>query len=109
MPERVPTILSLGNGARRITWAGLGSGDTGAWVNVAGLRSLTVTIEGTTVTTIALQGSNQAENANPRTLEDEDGTAITAAGIFKVKETPLSVRPSVTTGTAITVSLVATP
>lgn len=103
MPEILPTILALGSGVRRITWAGLAGGDTGAWVNVANAKQLIVTVEGT-VTTFAFQGSNEAASANPRTLEDEDNTALTAAGIYKVKELPLTIRPNLTTGSGVTVS-----
>lgn len=105
MPEIAPTMTVLGTGIERITWAALDGGDTGAWVNVAGAKEITVTVEieaGGGLTTYALQGTNSPAGANPRTLEDEDGTAITVLGIYKVKEAPLSIRPNVTTGTDVT-------
>ena len=101
----VPTVEALGNGRLSVVWAGMVTGDTGAWANLKGYRDKTVTVEGT-ATTFALQGTNDADGGNPRTLEDVDAsTAITAVGVFVIKENPLLIRPSLTTG-SVTVKIV---
>ena len=102
----VPTVEALGNGRLAVTWAGLVAGDSGAWANLKGYRDKTVTVEGT-ATSFALQGTNDADGGNPRTLEDVDAsTAITAVGVYVIKENPLLLRPLLTTG-SVTVRLVA--
>ena len=102
-----PTVDSLGNGFVRYRWAGLVTGDSGAWL-AAKLRDMTLTVEGT-ATTFAFQGTNDADGSNPRTLEDVDSTtAITAAGVYVIKEGPLLMRPLLTTG-AVTVTLTGRP
>jgi len=101
----VPTLDSIGPGVMRCRWAGLVTGDSGAWANLSRWRDKTVTVEGT-ATTFALQGTNDADGGNPRTVEDVDAsTAITTAGIFNIKEGPGLMRPLLTTG-AVTVTVV---
>ena len=103
-----PTIEALGDGVARVTWAGLQSGDSGAWMALPRYRDKTVTVEGTSVTTFALQGSNYPGGDAPRTLNDVDNTtAIDAAGMYVVKENPLLIRPLLTTGQDVTVIVVA--
>ena len=105
MATILPTLEDVGGGTQRITWASLDGGDDGAWVNVANAKELTVTVEvetGGSLTTFAFQGTNSAVGANARTLEDEDGTALTVAGVFEVKERVASIRPLVTTGVDVT-------
>lgn len=102
----VPTAAALGNGRLAVTWAGMVTGDSGAWANLKGYRDKTVTVEGT-ATTFALQGTNDPDGGNPRTLEDVDfTTAITAVGVYVLKENPLLIRPLLTTG-SVTVEIVA--
>ena len=105
MATILPTIAALGTGVRRITWSALDGGDDGAWVNVAAADEITVTVEvesGGSLDTYAFQGSNSPAGANPRTLEDTDGTALTALGVYRVKEKVGSIRPLVTTGVDVT-------
>ena len=110
MPTILPTIIAVASGVDRITWSGLdgsvaAGADDGAWVNVANAKEITVTVEvetGGSLTTYAFQGTNSPAGANPRTLEDEDGTALTVAGVFEVKERVMSIRPLVTVGVDVT-------
>ena len=109
MAEIAPTDLVLGTGIRRLTWSALDSGDNGLWVNVADAQEIDVTVEveaGGSLTTFAFQGTNSPAGANPRTLEDTDGTALTALGVYRVKEKVMSIRPAVTTGVDVTVRAV---
>ena len=110
MATILPTDTVLGTGIRRITWSALDGGDDGAWVNVADAEEITVTVEvetGGSLTTYAFQGTNSPAGANPRTLEDTDGTALTALGVYRVKEKPGSIRPLVTTGVDVTTRVLA--
>lgn len=107
MAEIVPTIEAIATGVLRVTWGPMEGGDAGSWVALSKFSDKTVTVEGT-ATTFAFQGSNDSLGANPRTLLDVDGTTlISVAGHFAVKSNPLLIRPSLTTGTGVTVSLVA--
>lgn len=110
MATIVPVMTVIATAVQLIRWPSLNSGDDGAWVNVASALDLTATVEveaGGSLTTFALQGTNSLEGANPRTLEDTDGTAITALGVYRVKEKPLMIRPLVTTGVTVTVRVLA--
>jgi hypothetical protein len=102
-----PTVLSLGNGFVRYRWGPMAGGDSGAWV-AARLRDMTISVEGT-ATSFAFQGSNSQDGSNPRTLQDVDGvTAMSAAGLFVLKEGALVMRPLLTSGN-VTVDLVGRP
>ena len=105
MATIVPTITPLGGGRGgiKIVWQGMVTGDDGAYVAVSQYKDKCVTAEGT-VTTFALQGRNHSSDS-PRTLEDTDGTAITVAGIYQIKENPRSIRPLLTTGSAVRVTM----
>jgi hypothetical protein len=79
------------------------TGDVGEALGLAGYNDKTVTIVGT-ATTFALQGSNDLSNWFTLHNIDNADTAITAAGIFLIKENPLWIRPLLTTG-SVTVIL----
>lgn len=100
MARIVPVVNALGLGKVEIIWDPIAGGDVCEVVALAGFPDKTVTVEGT-ITTFALEGTNDPASANFRTLTDVDGiTAITAAGIFTLKGNPLYVRPNLTTGSA---------
>lgn len=108
MAVLAPSVLSLGNGFVKYTWGPLNGGDSGAWL-APRLRDMTITVEGT-ATAFTMQGSNAQDGSNPRTLEDVDSvTAITAAGVYVLKEGPQVIRPLLTTGGPVTVSLLGRP
>ena len=104
MATKLAIITAVGAGAVKIEWSGLGTGDDGDWVNTARFRKITAHVSGT-ATTFALQGSNEAAGANPQTVKDANNTAITGAGLHEVQQVPGSLRPLLTTGTAVTVTL----
>jgi hypothetical protein len=107
MAEIVPTIEAIATGVLRIAWGPMGAGDTGSWVALSRFSDKTVTVEGT-IATFAFEGSNDPAGANPRTLLDVDGTTlINVAGHYAIKSNPLLIRPNLTAGSAVTVSVVA--
>ena len=105
MAQIVPTITPLGGGRGgvKVVWEGMATGDTGGYASFSQYKDKCVTVEGT-VTTFALQGRNHPSDS-PRTLEDTDGTAITVAGIYQLKENPTSIRPNLTTGSSVRVTM----
>lgn len=104
MAEIVPTITNLGNGRLKVAWGPMVTGDVGTPFNPGHRHDKTVTIKGT-ATTVAFQGSNEQAFGDAYTLEDVDGTAITAAGIYTVEEHPALIRPLVTTGADVVVTV----
>lgn len=108
MATIVPTIETLGVGVQRITWPAMGTGDDGAWMSgLAKYPNKTVEVYGTTVTAVDIQGKDGS--ATPRLLNDSrgEGNALTfaAADTREVLENVDTIRPLVTTGTAVTVRL----
>jgi hypothetical protein len=103
----IPTLEAIKANTIRVTWTGVAGGDTCLPVALSNFPDKTVTIEGT-VTTFALQGSNLQDFSNPRTLNDVNlsPSAITAAGVYTIKENPLLIAPLLTTGAGVTVSMV---
>jgi hypothetical protein len=102
----IPWVYTTEGGAGIYTWGPIATGDTCQPLAIPGHSDKTITIEGT-VTTFALQGSNDPTGANPRTLHDIDMTTpITAAGIYTIKENPLVIIPLLTTGSGVTVAIV---
>lgn len=100
----IPTIKRTGVGVETIRWSGMGAGDSGEWVNTSRFKKITAHLSGT-LTTVALQGSSEAADANPQTLRDATNTLITAAGIVEVLPIPNRIRPLVTDGVAVSVTL----
>jgi hypothetical protein len=102
MANVIPTITPIGNGCK-VRWGPIQGGDNCEPVSVQQFRDKCATVEGT-ATTFALQGRNQ-DGETLRTLEDTDGTAITVAGIYQIKENPSSIKPLLTTGANVFVTL----
>jgi len=102
MANVIPTITPIGNGCK-VRWGPINTGDVCMPVSVQQFRDKCATIEGT-ITTFALQGKNDVADT-PRTMEDTDGTAITVAGIYQIKENPSSIIPLLTTGSSVFVTL----
>jgi len=102
----IPTIEAIKHNVLLVTWAGIEGGDTCLPVALSNFTDKTVTIEGT-VTTFAMQGSNAQDFSNPRTLNDVTlaSPAITAAGIYTIKEVPLLMAPLLTTGSGVSVKM----
>jgi hypothetical protein len=95
-------LIPTGEGVLAV-WA-LGAGDTGEWVQLAHKTDKTVHVSGT-ATTFALQGSN--DRVAISTLTDVDNTtAIDQSGplatkMLVIKQNPVYIRPSLTTGSAV--------
>jgi hypothetical protein len=92
------------------SWVLLAAGDVGASIAVPDRMSLTpitalVQASGT-VTTLVIQGSLDGVNWN--TLNDSTGTAIASLGanIKKLNEIPPYIRPLLSAGSGVTVTLV---
>lgn len=101
------TTTLLGNDVYLVEWPALDSGEWGEWLQLPGYPYKTVQISGPLVTTVVMQGSNEDDGANPVTLKDIDGsTSINAAGIYTLKDNPLAVRPNVTTGNKVLVTMI---
>lgn len=102
----IPTIEAIKQNVLLVTWAGIEGGDSCLPVALSNFTDKTLTVEGT-VTTFAMQGSNLQSFANPRTLNDValSPSAITAAGVYTIKEVPLLMAPLLTTGSGVTVKM----
>jgi len=89
-------------GVRVFRWEGIVQGDTCAPLNIAGCERLTLHAIGTFDTgTITVQGTVDPDPAGTFTaLRDQTGTAIslTAAGIRKIGEDVVQVKPVLTGG-----------
>lgn len=90
----------------QFTWASMAGGDTGTPVSFPTANKLTIQATGT-VTTLIIEGSN--DGTNWATLNDLSNTAIASLGaaIEGIQENPRFIRPNLTTGTAVVVTLVA--
>lgn len=109
-----PTInndVSSHGAVKQIQWVLPTTGDVGAPIRVSQFSALSFSVFGTTITALALQGSNDVDApSNWNALRDWGGTslaALAAAGYAAPRDLPLWVRPVLTTGTAVTVQLVA--
>jgi hypothetical protein len=90
-----------------VTWPGLAAGDTGSAVRYSGAADRTVQIFGTFGgATVALQGSLDGTHWSP--LTDAQGTAIaaTADALEIVTELVRFVRPAVTGGSGVSVTVI---
>jgi len=111
MAERAYTEKELGGGVKLVTWTGLTktTDDTGAWYRNIGPRfgDKSVHVFGTFGTggTVAIQGSNEAENitSNP-ILNDAQGNALSVSTgkIEQILENPAHIRPAVSAGDGTT-------
>lgn len=88
------------------TWEGLTAGDVGQAIDYVGHADRTVQAFGTfNGATVTLQGS--LDGSNWATLNDAQGNAIeiTSARLEAVTELPLYIRPSVSAGTGVSVTV----
>ena len=89
-----------------IKWNDADGGDTLTAVPSGYLTDLSVQISGTTVTSVAIQGSN--DNLEYYDLNDPQGNALTGIGAEKIEqilERTVFIRPTVTTGTDVDIVL----
>lgn len=104
------TVLGAGTGIQiesrvqfvTVTWSDIDGGDTATAAPAGWLVDKSVQISGTTVTSVALQGSN--DNLEYYTLNDPQGNAlsgISAEKIEQILENTLYIKPVVTTGTDV--------
>jgi hypothetical protein len=99
--------MDQSGGGLLVVWSSLGTGDSGSKLAMAGHSDKTVSVIGT-ATTFALLGSNDITGTNTFTLTDIfTGDPITATGMYVIKENPLLIWPLVTTGSGVTVKIVA--
>jgi hypothetical protein len=108
---------TLEPGASDCVWTPLLSGDTGSWMQLAGLPDRTLEVTGTFGgAAVTMQGTNQVDpNTGPLSgsgLTDQGASAIslTAAGVKLIAEATRWVRPVVTGGdgsTSLTARVVA--
>lgn len=96
-----------------VTWAGLGNGDVGKWVDLSNFNDLTFQVRGTFGSggQVDIEGSNNS-GTTAAVLSDLDGNAlnVVGAGIDVIREGPQMVRPNVSAGdgtTDLTIILVA--
>ena len=98
MATIVPTLQAMDIGVLKVTWASLVAGDDGAYLTTAGWKEIILQIIGT-ATVFAMQGTHETgDKDTPVTLQDDQGTDITAAGVHVIVQTGGSIRPFLTTG-----------
>ena len=107
-----PTInndVSAHGNVRLVTWVLPTNGDAGAPIRLDRWSISSFSVFGSVVTSVALQGSNDADTpTNWNALRDWGGAslaAVSAAGIYTPRDLPLWIRPVNTTGTNVTVQL----
>lgn len=92
-----------------VTWVLPTSADVGAPFKLNSWGTSSISVFGSTITSLALQGSNDADvPSNWNALRDWGGSAlnaVNAAGLFAPRDFPIWVRPSLTTGSNVTVQL----
>ena len=91
-----------------VTWSLLTTGDVGLPFRLGKYSLSTFQVYGTTVTAVALQGSNDVTApTNFAALRDWTGGslgALSAAGLYSPRDMPLWVAPTLTTGSTVTVA-----
>jgi hypothetical protein len=89
-----------------VTWSLITTGDVGAPVRLDRQTLQTWQIYGTTITSVALNGSNDSNNpTNWAPLRDWTGGslgALAAAGFYSPRDMPLWIQPVLTTGGTVT-------
>lgn len=107
-----PTIsndASSSGNVRVVTWVLPTNGDVGAPIRLDRWSISSFSVFGTTVTSLNLRGSNDADTpTNWNSLRDWGGAslaAVNAAGIYTPRDLPVWISPSLTTGTAVTIQL----
>lgn len=108
-----PTVKYVGpdNSILLVTWALVATGDVGAPVRPDWFKDLSFEVYGTTITALALNGSNDIDApTNYQPLRDWTGGslgALAAAGFYSPRDMPIWVSPVLTTGAAVTVAMAA--
>lgn len=105
MATRQPTVTTIGEMVKLVTWTGLANGDDGAPVDYPEFSDRTVQVRGTFGVggSIQMEGSNQdapSAAADYDLLADPQGNDIvkTAADLESVMDVPRWTRPRVTAG-----------
>ena len=99
------TIDRVGKDVCTITWVGMGSADIGEWVCILPYKQINAHVFGH-VRTFALEGANNAGGTNPYPLQDREGVPIAGDGIFEVGQVPGFIRPNLSSGSHVSVTLV---
>lgn len=104
------TVTTLGtwkDKASVITWSGLTSGDTGQPLEMPGWADRSVQVTGSFGTSgnLRLQGSNDGSNWNTLTDPQGNDINITASKIEQVMEVVRYMRPIVTAGTSVNLTV----
>jgi hypothetical protein len=108
-------IVALSKGCFRVTWSGLGvasSADSGSTVIVpSAYDSVSIQVIGTFAgATITIEGSNNG-GTTWATLNDSRGEGnamtFTSADLRKLNEVPQMIRPTITSGSASNLSVIA--
>jgi len=106
MSTIAPTIIDAEAQITIATWAGLATGDDGASIRYGGAADRTVQIVGTFGgATVTMQGS--LDGTNWASLTDVQGNAIavTAAALESITELVRYIRPVVTGGSGVSVTV----
>lgn len=110
-----PTNISVyGYGvdkSQRSTWSNMNTGDTAVEVKAAAYPFKSAAVSGTLSASnaIVIYGSNDGVMYFPLTDQANNTLAFTAAGIKKIEQTPMYIRPVVSgTVTSATVSIILT-
>lgn len=106
MATITPVIDAVGTRLLHVSWGPMEDGDIGEWAAIANLSDKTVHIEGT-ITAFALEGTNAPDGTLVRTVTDVASVPVTAVGLYAVRESPLLIRPNLTTGAGVTVRIIA--
>lgn len=109
IPPVISNDVSEYGNLKLITWTLVTTGDVGAPVRLGKHATQTWQVFGTTITALALNGSNDANApANFAPLRDANSSslgALAAAGFYSPIDFPLWVQPVLTTGAAVTIAL----
>ena len=83
---RWTVVSSDGRNYKLIKWDALGASDTGQPFNVSEYSDKTVQVEGSDLTSgITIQGTLDPDESNYRTLNDPQGTALSAITTQKIE------------------------
>ena len=101
--------VSQSGGVILVTWSLLTTGDVGLPFRLGKYSLSTWQVYGTTITALALNGSNDATApTNFAALRDWTGGslgALSAAGLYSPRDMPLWIAPTLTTGSTVTVAV----
>lgn len=103
----VTPIQTWKDKAHVITWASMASGDTGQPLEMPGSADRSVQVTGNFGTSgnLRIEGSNDGSNWNTLTDPQGNDINITASKIEQVMEVVRYMRPNVTTGTGVSLTV----